>query len=531
MVQESVRARGGMVAAPHMAAAEAGRDVLKDGGNAIEAAIATAAAIAVAYPHMNHIGGDGFWLIRERSGKVRYIEACGYAGARATRALYREQGLERIPERGPLAAFTVPGAVGGWMLAMEAAAANGGHVPLTRLLEPAIALARAGYPVSKSLAWRFTTERGAAIKAPGFAETFLPDGKAPKYGERLSAGKLAETFDQLARAGLDDFYRGDIGRELAADLERIGRPIVRADLEGFRAVRREPLSLRLRSGTLFNSPPPTPGLVALLILGIFERLGTAQAESFEYLHGLVEASKRAFMVRDSVLTEFDRLKQDPAKFLTGEALDREAAAVDPARAAPWPRPAGEGDTVWVGAADNSGLAVSYIQSLYFEFGSGCVLPRTGIIMQNRGCAFSLEAGALNALEPGRKPPHTLSPAMAELNDGRLMSYGTMGGEGQPQTQAAVFTRYADYKVPLAEAIDRPRWILGRTWGSNITNLRLESRFSEETIERLRRGGHEVQVLPEPYTEIMGHAGALVLHPDGTIEGAHDPRSDGGTAGA
>jgi oxamate amidohydrolase len=530
MVQESVRARGGMVAAPHLAAAEAGRDVLKDGGNAIEAALAAAAAIVAAYPHMNHIGGDGFWLIRERSGKVRYIEACGPAGARATRDLYRAQGIERIPERGPLAALTVPGAVGGWMLALEAVKANGGRVPLARLLEPAVALARAGYPVSKSLAWRFTTERGAAIDAPGFAETFLPDGKAPKFGERLSAGKLSETFEQLARAGLDDFYRGDVGREIAADLERIGSPVVRADLEGYRAVQREPLSLRLASGTLYNSPPPTPGLVALVILGIFERLGVAKADSFEYLHGLVEASKRAFILRDGVLTEFERMQQDPTQFLTAAFLDREAKAVDPGRAAPWPRPAGAGDTIWLGAADSSGLAVSYIQSLYFEFGSGCVLPRTGIVMQNRGCAFSLDDRALNALAPGRKPPHTLSAAFADLKDGRVMAYGTMGGEGQPQTQAAVFTRYVDYQVPLGEALDRPRWILGKTWGSNITNLRLEARFNDEVVERLRRAGHDVQVLPEAHIELMGHAGAVVLHPNGTLEGAHDPRSDGGAAG-
>src|SRR5690606_13994084 len=224
------------------------------------AAVAAAAAIAVAYPHMNNIGGDGFWLIREPSGKVRQIEACGSAGARATRAFYREQGLERIPERGALAALTVPGAVGGWMLALEAAKAQRGKMPLARLLEPAIVLARAGYPVSKSLAWRFTTERGAAIEAPGFAETFLPGGKPPKYGERLSAGRLPDTFEQLARAGLEDFYTGDVGREIAADLERIGSPVTRADLEQFQAVRREPLSLTLKSGTLYNTQPPTPGL-------------------------------------------------------------------------------------------------------------------------------------------------------------------------------------------------------------------------------------------------------------------------------
>jgi gamma-glutamyltranspeptidase/glutathione hydrolase len=464
-----------------MAAAEAGREILKEGGNALEAAVAAAAAIVIAYPHMNHIGGDGFWLVREPSGKVRYIEACGYAGEKATRALYTQHGLDRIPERGPLAALTVPGAIGGWMLALEAAKANGGRVPLARLLEPTIGLVRKGYPVSKSLAWRFTTERGAAIDAPGFAETFLPDGKAPRFGQTLSAGRLADTFEQLARAGLDDFYRGDVGRELAEDLDKLGSPVSRADLQRYRAVQREPLSLRLKSGTAYNSPPPTPGLVALIILGIYERMAVQKAETFEHLHALVEANKRGVRVRERVVTDYERLKADPMSFLTAEALDRETKAIDRARAAPWPEPAGRGDTIWIGAADSSGLVVSYIQSLYFEFGSGCVLPRTGVVMQNRGASFSLDPGALNPLEPGRKPLHTLSPALAVLNDGRVMAYGTMGGEGQPQTQSAVFSRYVEHGVPLGEAIDRPRWILGRTWGSTITNLRLESRFPEETV--------------------------------------------------
>jgi gamma-glutamyltranspeptidase len=530
MAHESIRARGGIVAAPHFAAAEAGREVLTEGGNALEAALAAAATIVAAYPHMSHLGGDGFWVVRERSGRVRYLEACGFAGARATPAFYRERGFDRIPERGALAALTVPGAVGGWLLALEAAKANGGRMPLARLLEPAIARARAGYPVSKSLAWRLTTERGASIEEPGFAETFLPGGKAPKLGEKLSAGRLADTFEHLARAGLDDFYRGDVGREIAADLERIGSPIVRADLERYRAVQREPLSLKSGRGVLYNSPPPTPGLVSLLILGIIERLGVREAESFEHVHAIVEATKRAFRIRDRVVTDFERLNVDPFIFLTPEAIMREAKAVDMRRAAPWPEPAGKGDTIWLGAADSSGIAVSYIQSLYFEFGSGCVLPRTGVIMQNRGCAFSLERGALNLLEPGRRPPHTLSPALAELRDGRVMAYGTMGGEGQPQTQAAVFTRYVDHRVPLGEAVARPRWILGRTWGSTITNLRLEAGFRDEVIEGLRRAGHDVQVLPEAHSEVMGHAGAVVVHGDGSLEAVHDPRSDGGAVG-
>lgn len=530
MAHESVKARRGVVATPHTQASEAGRDVLAEGGNALEAAVAAAAAIVPTYPHMNHLGGDGFWLIREPSGRVRYIEACGYAGARATRAFYRERGLDRIPERGPLAVVTVPGAVGGWMLALEAARAHGGRLPLSRLLAPAIALARAGTAVSRSQAWRLASERGAGIEAPGFAETFLKNGKPPKAGEVLPTGRLAETFEQLVRAGLDDFYRGDIGREIAADLDRIGSPVVRADLDRFQAVLREPLSLRLKMGRVFNAPPPTQGLAALIILGIYERLGPVAAESFDHLHGLVEATKRAFRLRDRVVTDFELLKHDPDSFLTGETLDREAKAIDRRRAAPWPAPAGKGDTIWLGVADASGLAVSYIQSIFWEFGSGCALPKTGIVMQNRGASFSLDANALNPLEPGRRPFHTLIPALALLDDGRAMAYGTMGGEGQPQTQGAFFTRHVQYGVPLGEAIDRPRWILGRTWGSTVTNLRLESRFPDAVVERLKQAGHDVAVLADAYNEVMGHAGAVVIHPNGMLEGAHDPRSDGGAAG-
>jgi gamma-glutamyltranspeptidase/glutathione hydrolase len=184
----------------------------------------------------------------------------------------------------------------------------------------------------------------------------------------------------------------------------------------------------------------------------------------------------------------------------------------------------------MGAADATGLVVSYIQSLYWEFGSGLVLPRTGVLMQNRGASFSLDKNARNALAPGRLPFHTLNPALAALKDGRVMAYGTMGGDGQPQTQAALFTRHVSYRQPLDAAIERPRWLLGRTWGTQHTNLRLESRFDGSLIDRLLSAGHDVELLPDAYSDLMGHAGAVVLHPDGSLEGAHDPRADGGAAG-
>ncbi len=235
-------------------------------------------------------------------------------------------------------------------------------------------------------------------------------------------------------------------------------------------------------------------------------------------------------MRDRVITDPDRLSSPPERFLDRAFLDAETTQIDRRKAARWPAPLGGSDTIWMGAADREGIAVSYIQSLYWEFGAGCVLPATGVLMQNRGASFSLEPGALNALAPGRLPFHTLNPALAILADGRVIAYGTMGGDGQPQSQAALFTRHVLFRQPLDRAIDAPRWLLGRTWGSPHTNLRLESRFDGNLIDRLLSAGHDVEVLPEPYSDTMGHAGAVVLHPDGTLEGAHDPRADGGAAG-
>jgi gamma-glutamyltranspeptidase/glutathione hydrolase len=520
--------RRGVVCAPHHAAVETGRSVLADGGNAIEAMVAMAATIAAVYPHMNHLGGDGFWLLRDRSGRVHVIDAGGPAGAKAERELYRE--YEQIPARGPLAALTVPGAVGGWLLALEAARAQGGRLPLDSLLADAIGHAREGYAVSASQA-RLTAEKLDEIKdVPGFAATFLLDEKAPEAGQRLKQTSLASTLDHLAHTGLDDYYRGDVGREIASDLERIGSPVTRSDLEGYRARLRQPLTLVVGAGRLFNAPPPTQGLASLILLALFDRLRVGSAESFDHIHGIVEATKRAFRVRDRTITDPDRLPHAPERYLDPGFLDAEAMSIDRAKAAPWPAPRGEGDTIWMGAADASGCVVSYIQSLYWEFGSGCVLPATGILMQNRGASFSLDPGALNALAPGRRPFHTLNPALAVLTDKRIMAYGTMGGDGQPQSQAALFTRYVNFRQPLGEAIDRPRWLLGRTWGSEVTRLRLENRFDEGLIDRLISAGHDIEVLSEPYSDLMGHAGAVVLHGDGTLEGAHDPRADGGAAG-
>lgn len=524
----TLRAHGGMAVAPHHLAAQAARDVLRDGGNAVEAMVAAAAAIAVVYPHMNAIGGDGFWLIHEPGQAPVAIDACGPAARLASREFYK--GFEAIPSRGPLAALTVAGTVGGWARALEVSARWGGTLGLPRLLADAVRHARDGVAVTASQAALTRSKLADGLgEAPGFASTYLIDGQPPRVGDRLRQGALADTLQHLATRGLDDFYRGELGARIGAALLRAGSPVGPDDLAAYRARFVDPLAVRLRDSTVYNLPPPTQGLSTLMILGLFDRLGVTEGEGFAHVHGLVEATKRAFRVRDRIVTDPDHLPEDPRLHLQPDALDALASDIGPRHALPWPDPSAPGDTIWMGVVDREGRAVSFIQSVYWEFGSGTVLDGLGICWQNRGTSFSLHPRALNTLAPGRKPFHTLNPSLALFDDGRVMPFGTMGGEGQPQTQAAVFTRYARFGQPLQQAVSAPRWLLGRTWGATSTSLKLERRFDPHLVRDLADAGHVVEVLGEAFSDTMGHAGALVRHADGLIEGAADPRSDGAVA--
>jgi len=527
---QTTRSYRGMVTAPHHSAARAGLRVLEDGGNAIEAMVAAASTIAAVYPHMNGLGGDNFWLIHTPGKDVIGIDACGGAAGNADIDFYKNQGLDQIPSRGPLAALTVAGAVSGWQEALRVSTENwGGKLPLARLLEDAAGYAKNGAAVTKTLATNAALKIGEMGNAPGFRETFLIGGKLPEEGQRFSQPRLAATLDQLAKDGLDSFYRGDLSRAIAADLERAGSPLRLADLERHHALRVNPLSVDVAGHKVFNMPPPTQGLASLLLLGIYDRLGITEADGFEYVHAIVEASKRAFRIRDRHVSDPAYMDVDPATFLSAASLDAMAADIDPATALPWPDASTKGDTVWLGAVDSEGRAVSFIQSVYWEFGSGTVLDDTGLTWQNRGVSFSLNESHHNSLTPHRRPFHTIQPALAQLSDGRVMPYGTMGGEGQPQTQAMVFSRHVMHGQGLQQAVNAPRWLLGRTWGAESTSLKVESRLGDDVISQLKSAGHNIEVTGE-YDEVMGHAGALVHHPDGLIEGAADPRGDGQAAG-
>jgi len=523
MIETALGLNGGFTA-PHRVAAKIGYDVIDAGGSAIEAMVAAAAAIAVVYPHMNSIGGDGFWLIHRKGQKPVAISACGPAAALASPDWYAARGhADTIPTRGAQAALTVPGSVGGWGAALSLVEQNK-RIPLADLLAPAIALARSGIAVTRNQSVTTAEKLDGLRDVPGFADIYLPGGTCPQPGDRMLQTALGRTLEEIGAKGTEAYYRGDLARSHAAFLEDTGSPLRLGDFQIYQAEIQKPLEIATSAGTLYNLGAPTQGMSSLAILGIFDRLEVGQGEGFGHIHGLVEATKQAFILRNAELGDPRAMRQSAQDLLKPDLLDTLAGRVDMERALPWPHQPKEGDTIWMGAADSAGTVVSFIQSVYWEFGSGLTCPETGVVFQNRGAGFALTPGP-NQLAPGKRPFHTLNPALAVLKDKRVMAYGTMGGEGQPQTQAAIFTRHVQFGTPLQEAITRPRWLLGRTWGDNTTSLKLEENFDPAVRQALIDAGHQVETIPA-FSSLTGHAGAIVRHADGRIEAANDPRSDG-----
>ncbi|MEO8385500.1 MAG: gamma-glutamyltransferase, partial [Betaproteobacteria bacterium] len=423
--------QNGIAVAPHAAAADAALHILKEGGNAIEAMVAAAATIAVVYPHMTAIGGDAFWLIHDPARSPIAIDACGAAAQAATLDFYRQQGVDSIPIRGPLAANTVAGTISGWDAALEVSKSWRGKMPLSMLVADAITRAREGIIVTNSQHASTAAKLAELSPQPGFAESFLVDSAAPVAGSRFAMPRLANTLDYLAKAGLQDFYRGDISQSIAKDLASVGSPVSREDLTKHEALYREPLTIKHSLGALYNMTPPTQGVVSLLILAILDKIGLKGLDPMgaDYVHLCVEATKQAFAIRDKYVTDPADMSVHAQSLLDDDIVATLAAKIRRDRAAPWGKNAKPGDTIWMGVIDKEGRAVSFIQSIYHEFGTGIVLKESGVNWQNRGASFSLDPKALLAIRPGKKPFHTLNPALALFNDGRVMPYGTMGGDG------------------------------------------------------------------------------------------------------
>ncbi len=513
----------GMVSAPHHLAAQAGISVLRDGGNAIEAAIATASTLGVVYPHLSGLGGDGFWLIDEPGRTTISIDACGAAAQAAKAEDYRARGLTAVPLNGPLSACTVPGVVSGWQAALEISTRWGGQLPLSRLFEEAIHYARKGFAATESQVSSTALRIDTLMTRRDFTDLFLTGGKIPRVGQMVTLPGIATLLEQLAANGLDDFYRGTVGHHLGAELHKLDSPLRSSDLARHRSVRRRPLSVTTNEATVYNLPPPSQGLAALMILGLFNRLDVAEADGFAHIHGLVEAAKQAFIVRNAHVTDPAYMTIHSTTYLSEPLLDRLAETIAPRRALPWRRDSLEGNSVWFGVVDREGHSVSCVQSLGEAFGSGVAVGDFGLLWHNRGSSFSLDENGQNLLAAGRKPFHTLCPALARFRDGRTMVFGSTGGDAQPQIQAILFTRYARFRQALQQAITAPRWCL--LGGQGQAEVYLEDRFPEDLRAALREAGHHVSV-GEAFDSMMGFAGAIVRHPDSWLEGAADPRSDG-----
>jgi gamma-glutamyltranspeptidase/glutathione hydrolase len=530
-----------VVAAPHPLASQAGVAVLRRGGTAVDAAIAAGATLAVVYPHMTGLGGDSFWLCWDgRARRLRGLAACGPAARLATPALYGARGLRAIPARGPLAALTVPGAVDGlWQAHGWSREALGSPLAWADLLADAIRHAADGIPVSACQArvsGRAADLLGRA-REPGFAafrETYLtPGGVPPACGARLVQPGLAGTLERLAREGGRAFYEGAVAADIGRACEAVGSPLRAVDLAAYRARWVEPLTVPYRGGLAASLPPPSQGIAVLAILGMLDGLdvGGSPDGSADYVHLLVEATKLAFGDRDRWLADPDAAPVPVDRLLDPAYLRERAKRIRADVAAQAPVPSGVGDTVACVAADAAGNCVSLIQSLYHEWGSGVVAGETGVVLQNRGAFFSLDPAHPNALAPGKRPFHTLTPFMW-LRDGQPgLVAGTMGGEGQPQTLAAVTTRVLDAGRDVQAAVEAPRWLYGRTWGAPTRALSLEGRFGARVAADLEERGHPVTVL-DGWSDTLGHAQAIWRDPaTGLLTGGGDPRADGPALGA
>lgn len=529
---------GAAITTPHYLATEAGHRVLAQGGNALEAIIAAGAVLAVVYPQMCTIGGDAFYLVYNAAdGDLRGINASGRAGEKVSCKLYEDLHLAAIPSRGPLAAITVPGLVSGWELALQySSSVMQGAFSLAQLLEKARVYAEEGFPVTRSVAdWIAedtkvdSTGRHHLQRFAGFASTFLPEGRPLQPMETLRQPELAATLAILAEEGPWSFYEGRLAKALVDGLAAEGGLLTEEDFASHRAMFVEPLRTAFRDCTACNLPPNCQGLTSLQILGMLNCFDVpAMGEgSPAWYHLLTEAVKRAFADRETYVTDPAFTTTDYAALLDSGYLADMARSLPMDKAGSYilPSLSPQGDTVWLGCVDAAGNAVSYIQSIYHDFGSGIIPAGTGVLLQNRGSFFSLDPAHANVLAPGKRTMHTLNPPMLLKNGRPYLVYGTMGGDGQPQTQAAIVSRILDFGMSPREAVTAPRFLYGRTWGDDSTTLKLEGRVRADVGKALRDLGHRVEYLAN-FSQSMGHAGAILLHEDGSVEAATDPRSDG-----
>ncbi|MCW8127795.1 gamma-glutamyltransferase [Microbulbifer halophilus] len=532
--RSQVLATRGMAATSQPLATQVALDILKRGGSAVDAAIAANAAQGLMEPTGNGIGGDLFAIVWSAGEEELYgLNASGRSPKSLPFEYFADNNLDRIPSHGPLP-VSVPGAVDGWFELHD----RFGRLPMEEVLEPAIDYAQSGFPVTQLVAYYWNRSVPLLEKYPGFRETYMPGGEAPKEGDIFRNPRLAKTLTKIAEGGRDAFYKGDIAREIAAYMEENGGFLSYEDLASHESEWVEPVSTNYRGYDVWELPPNGQGIAALQILNILEGYDLAKMgrTSPEYIHHFVEAKKLAFE---------DRAKYyaDPAfnELPVQELISKEYAAerrqlIDPDKAASR-YDAGNvalrhGDTIYLTVADRDGNMVSLIQSNYRGMGSGMTPGELGFILQDRGEMFSLKEGHFNQYQPGKRPFHTIIPAFVTKDGEPWMSFGVMGGATQPQMHAQILINMLDFGLNVQEAGDAPRIL--HSGSSQPTDemmrdggyISLEDGFPMETRRRLVQMGHELRFVSGPYGGYQG----IMRDDQGVYHGASESRKDGHAAG-
>ncbi|WP_286133975.1 gamma-glutamyltransferase [Bacillus sp. AFS053548] len=515
-----VYARNGMVATSQPLAAQAGLDILKKGGNAVDAAIATAACLTVVEPTSNGIGGDAFALVWMNE-KLYGLDSSGPAPKNISIEKLKNLGYEKMPKYGWIP-ITVPGAPAAWVELSN----RFGRLSLKEVLQPAIEYAREGFPISPTLgkfwkkAYEIYKKELNSEEFVAWFDTFAPNGRAPEVGEIWSSLDHAITLEKIAETNGKDFYKGEIADKIIASSNQYGGFLTQEDLESFKPEWVNPISINYRGFDVWEIPPNGQGIVALMALNILKNDQFDDKENITTYHKQFEAMKLAFACGKEYVTDRKFMKTSVESLLSDQYGKERFSGIKETAHTPLPGRPASGGTVYLATADGDGNMVSFIQSNYMGFGSGIVIPGTGIGLQNRGCDFSLNEKHANALIGGKKSYHTIIPAFLTKNNKAIGPFGVMGGYMQPQGHVQVIMNSIDFHLNPQEALDAPRWqwIEGKI-------VEVEPSFPQEIIKELQAKGHEIKVAKD--TGSFGRGQIIWRNEDsGVLMGGTESRTDG-----
>lgn len=518
--RSTTHAENGMVATSQALASSEALRVLLQGGNAMDAALTACAVQCVVEPGSTGIGGDCFAMIGYRDGRPpRAFNGSGRSPAAASLEFYEEMGVVQIP-RYSAHAVTVPGSVDAWATLAE----DHGSLGLDRILAPAIRLARDGYPISPRVHWDWVQSRSLLEKNHHARELFLPNGAPPPVGSRHRQPRLAETLERVARQGRDGFYTGPVADEFVSVLREMSGLHEHADVWAARGCYVDPISTDFQSHEIYQCPPNGQGVTALMLLKLIESESRMDGDplSVGRLHWFIEACRQAYSVRDSLLGDPGAMGGSAEQILDPEFVDKLRKSIDVDRAVVGSRvpPVPVADnTVYISAVDRDGMAVSLINSLYLNFGSGILLPQSGVLLNNRGQGFNLQRGHPNSIGGAKQPLNTIMPGMAARAGKPVMSFGVMGGHYQAAGHAYLLSNFLEYGLDLQESMDLPR--LFPIPGEDTVEA--ESTFATPVGDSLRSRGH---VLVPPARPIGGAQAIWIDHREGFLVGASDHRKDG-----